>query len=192
MRLAVIVPSGDTIMADSAMCLARLVAHQRGDVTLVNPKSSLVQKGRTDGLAAAVRAGATHLLFVDSDMVFPPDTAARLAAHEQEIVGVIAPRRRPPIDLIGQTVDGSKALGRGLVEAHWLGMGVMLVAKTALERMKAPFFAVIETPSGWVSEDQWFCKQAREAGVSIWADTDLSQAIGHIGSWTHKPPMTVG
>jgi hypothetical protein len=44
--------------------------------------------------ASALTTDCTHVLFIDSDMAFPPDLAARFLSHKKPLVGAIYTRRR--------------------------------------------------------------------------------------------------
>ena len=82
--VAICFPSGDMVHADFAMSLAGMCAESgRIHTTLINTKSSIVAEARNRGVELAREFGATHLLFLDSDMVFPRATLQRLLARDQ-------------------------------------------------------------------------------------------------------------
>src|SRR5438552_171539 len=45
--------------------------------------------------SALLTQGATHILFVDSDMQFDPSTVAKMIKADEPIIGCVYPRRRP-------------------------------------------------------------------------------------------------
>jgi hypothetical protein len=49
---------------------------------------------------------ATHLLFIDSDMAFPPDLAERLLAAGKPLVGAVYPKRRLDLAALRRNLDG--------------------------------------------------------------------------------------
>ena len=101
--LVIGVPSRDMVHTDFAMSLV-YVFHTAGcRVSMVNSKSSVLPVQRNEIVREAIRLKATHLLFVDSDMRLPLDTAARLLAHGKDVVGAAYVRRVPPHDLLGAT-----------------------------------------------------------------------------------------
>ena len=53
-----------------------------------------------------------------------------------------------------------------------------MIKTSILKDIPRPWFEFHEEPGAAVSEDIWFCKQARKAGISIWADKRV--ACGHI------------
>ena len=197
MKLAIVVPSGDMVHADFSMCLARMIGTLGGrmQVALINPKSSLIQKGRTCGTMAALKADTDFILMIDSDMTFPPNAALRLLNHQKPIVGATYPRRRPPYSLVGRKANGKPwklhDLGYGLKPAHELGCGMMLIANSAFEALPMPWFHVEQEVNKageveWTSEDEFFCHLAATKDFDIHCDTDLSLEIGHLGVREYK------
>jgi hypothetical protein len=80
----------------------------------------------------------------------------------------------------------------GLQEVGSVGMGVMLIKANVFAALSEPWF---ETPwrhdkRGYIGEDVFFCKKAREAGFKIWIDHDVSKEIGHIGMFEFKHDHT--
>lgn len=193
LRVAVCVPSGDMVHMDFAVSLARMLAdmtHRRIPSILVNEKAAILPQGRQKLVNRALANGATHLLFLDSDMTFPPETGARLLSHDRDIVGVAASTR-----LEGrQRVTAMKRWGEplklgpddGLVAADYLGCGGLLVKAAVFRRMEKPYFPArfVEERDGrdvWLGEDYGFCDKARELGFDVLVDAKLSFAFGHLG-----------
>ena len=59
----------------------------------------VVHMQREDMAYAALETGMDYILFIDDDMMVPPDTLFRLLAHEKPIVGALAYRRRGTTNL---------------------------------------------------------------------------------------------
>ena len=110
--VAICIPSGDMVHADFAANLAALCLDPGARTGVINCKSSLVAVARNQCVAAALHINATHVLFLDSDMVFPLDTLKRLLKHEKDIVGALYSRRRPPFDPTGLPFDGASGSRR--------------------------------------------------------------------------------
>jgi hypothetical protein len=181
--------SQDMVHADFACALHNLGLYtnvaNRGVVMLgmVNHKCSDVAAGRNEvvryTLQFAEGTQATHLLMVDSDMVFPAQAALDLAAHETEVVGCRYSRKRPPFDPVGRQVNG-----------QWeLGCGLMLVSLSVFRTLKFPWFDARYLPDGKrVSEDQDFCQKCNSAGFRVMCDEVLSRKLGHLGSQIYLTP----
>jgi hypothetical protein len=148
---------------------------------------------RTRILGEAVRERCTHLLWLDSDMLFPPDTLHRLLRHNLPIVGANYPRRIfPHLPTAHYGGDGPANEGvvwsedkTGTERVKHVGFGVCLIDMRLVDQVDPPYF--VFAPDGkhgltTRGEDVYFCeKLLRDAGVPTHVDHDLSHEIGHIG-----------
>jgi hypothetical protein len=181
------VPAHDTVPALFANDLARLYATTSAAVpivTLAMQIGTFVHQAREKLLHDLVQIwGATHVLWLDADMTFPPDTALRLLKHGTDVIAAnyvtrVAPHR-PTARWNGQCVSSLDVTGLEAVD-H-VGMGVFLMKTSVVENIPAPRFwysTLTET------EDVFFCNKLREAGHTIYIDHDLSREVGHIGMQT--------
>ena len=126
---------------------------------------------------------ATHVLWVDSDMAFPPDALHRLLARDVAYVGVSVPRRTVPHYASARGLDGKPLPpgGKGIEEASLVGFGVTLMRTELLAGLTAPAFAHHDE-EGYCSDDVVFCRKLREAGHKVYVDHDLSAQCRHVGS----------
>ena len=151
-------------------------------------------EGRTYCVVQAQRQNCTHILFVDDDMVFPPDTFEKLLATGKEIVGVASNSRVLPLtttvavqDENGKFIPHDKIafpkLPTELFKCYAVGMGVCLIDMKVFEKIEKPFFHFETHESGkvLVGEDAWFCRQAKKVGYEIWCEPSIK--IGHIGNY---------
>lgn len=146
-----------------------------------------ISENRNYIAAQAIKNECTHLLFIDDDMVFPPDTLERLLADNKEIVGVVAHSRMESENTTVILEDGhilkNDAIPKELFKCQHIGTGVMLIDLRVFQKIQRPWFDTKAHETGWtmMGEDAWFCKRARNAGYEIWCDPLLS--IGHIGDY---------
>lgn len=189
MRLAIAVPAHDSVSALFANDLARMYAATCASVptvTLAMMVGTFVHQARETLLRDVTSLwGATHVLWLDADMTFPPDTALRLLAHHRDVVAAnymtrVAPSR-PTARRDGQCISSADATG--LEDVDLVGMGVFL--------MKTSVVATIPSPRFWYStptetEDVFFCRLLRAAGHTIYVDHDLSRDVGHVGMHTYR------
>ena len=189
MRLAVGVPCTDRVHTDFAFALAGITMRQTAfkQLALIKGQASIsAAKARNNLVYGAKSIGATHLLMLDSDMIFPLDTIDRLAAHNVPIVGCIYRRRNEPFELMGR-VEGREVTEEpleGLVKMDLLPTGVMLVQMSVFDKIEKPWFKNdIRAYNGEMTiggEDIIFCEEARKAGFGVWCDADLSNEVGHL------------
>jgi hypothetical protein len=197
-RIAILVPTHDYVPALFAYDLAHLQAQTVAafppdagvEVGLYFEVGTYTHKARESLLRQAVEDGAHYALFVDSDMRFPPDALLRLLEHGEAVVGANYSRRTFPADFVAlkspteKLVTGPKS--KGLEEVYALGLGLCLLETAALGRLpEGRWFWFDEAEDGQdIGEDVYFFRQLRAAGLTPYADHDLSKLCGHIGSFT--------
>lgn len=190
-KVAVCVPSADLIHARCWLSLLSLSAPAI-ELGFLNWRSCYVTEARNALVGMAKEWGADWLLFLDSDMTFPPDTLFRLLAWNKDIVGGTYVKRVPPHEIIcaADIVDPetAKTVGNGLIEMKAMPTGCLLIRMSVFEKFKRPYFRMSyvdespENPDGKeIGEDINFCREARLKGFRIWCDVGLSRDLGHLG-----------
>lgn len=192
MRVALCVPSEDSVKADFWLSWTELVATaltDRLEPIFLNARTSLIPNSRFILARDALARGADYVLFVDSDMTFPGDALRRLLGHSKPIVGATYARRREPYGVLGYAPDGAEIPpgATGLWPFARLPGGMLLIAREVFDRVPRPWFPVTYRPEtdDYESEDFGFCRWAIEAGYDIWCDLDLSHELGHVGQIIH-------
>lgn len=195
MRLAIGGPTRDTGPVSFAVDLAQLYAYTREHgpwdiVTLGYIESTYIHVGREYFLASCLRQGATHVLWIDTDMGFPMETAVRLAMHEVPIVGVNYPTRdvsHQPTARRGRTRIETGPESTGLEVVDGMGFGVVLMRTDFLTPLRRPWFRHgLNAEGGDIGEDLVFCQALTAAGIPIYIDHDLSKEVAHVGQSRHR------
>ena len=201
-RIFIGIPSGDNWNADFAVSLINLQTYlfqniPKGgvDLYLSNYRSSILQDSRQQLANGAVRKDATHLLFLDADMTFPPDTINRLLKHNKPLVCAnyvkrVIPATTNTIDADGQAVFSPPGK-KGLQEVMSAGFGVSLISTEVFKGMTKPYFDMVWLDNEQiVGEDVFFFRKVRhELGLSLYVDHDLSQDVAHIGTFEYMNSM---
>lgn len=194
-KVSVCVPTRDMVHAAFAFDLARMLHHcaiMNIDVSPHFCMGTLIVNQREQLIEMADQAGSTHILWLDSDMMFPPDTLSKLLAHDQPMVAANYVTRQYPHKTVAYKHLGdwrSYVMHDGpisdeLIEVEAIGMGCMLVNMDVIYPMTKPRFQTVwmESSGDHMGEDFYFCQQARQAGHKILVDDELSRQISHLGT----------
>lgn len=194
------IPSGSDWKADFGMSLVQLAVcsarplkdgSRLGMLQIMNAKGSILSRSRQSLAQQAIEAGATHLLFIDSDMTFPNYTLHQLLAANKLIVAANCVTKvipaHPTARQAGEKPAGMLVDSRGKtgLEKVWrVGTGVMLIDLRVFTKIEKPWFPITwnEANDDYTGEDWNFCDICQKAGIDIYVDHDLSKHIGHVGA----------
>lgn len=188
-------------------CLAGLMTH--------HPKAMLLHLVGTNIAQGRNRAlrdmRGDWLWFIDTDMVFAPDTLDRLLLKGVDLVQPLCLLRHPPHYpvLYGELPEEPGVLKQAvlrtiqpsMVQVPAIGTGGMLLRRRVRDALADPWFEVGKIKPDELSEDLIFCRKATAAGFKCWAD--LTTAIGHLtpaaiwpvykdGRWQTSYKLTTG
>jgi GT2 family glycosyltransferase len=154
-------------------------------------KGTYVQALRNDCVKEALEQEADYLMFIDTDMVFPPDGITRLLERKKDVIGGMYHMKGLPlvntIKVLGK--DGKQAkvkdveVPNKLFKVFAVPTGFMLIKLSAIKDMKNLFDFDRDENGDLIGEDINFCKRLIEKGVEIWCDPTI--AIGHIGEYLY-------
>lgn len=196
MKVVIAVPTLDMVSADFAFSLAALLGRRAYDrklsrevpVALIHQTGSIIMEARNALVAQAQALAATHILFLDSDMVFPPDTLDRLVDRHVPIVCATYVKRVSPHELLGTPDTSPAAPNRlGLRPMLTIPLGCALISMKVFEALPKPYLAYLTTADKTMSEDTFFSVNARGAGFTIWMDPKLTADVGHVGTKVYRP-----
>jgi len=148
---------------------------------------SLTALARNNIVDIAKKQECTHLLFLDTDMTFPPDTIERLLSHQKDIVsGIYFERYAPYRPVLRQRFQDGYTIPNyppsGLIKVDATGGGCLLINMEVFDYLQKPYFDYRLEKSGiketFFSEDLVWCERVRTAGFDIWCDTSIR--CGHL------------
>lgn len=160
-------------------------------VVLRMAEGSMISQNRERLVQDSLATGATHILFLDDDIIAPPDTIHRLAAHRAPIVGCNYPYRVKGGGFTAQDFDDRPipltTQSTGLLEVKAMGLGTCLIDAEVFNALPHPWFDIYWNPrrAAYSTEDVPFLTLARKAGFLTWIDQDLSKDLTHIGSYSY-------
>lgn len=189
-KILIAVPCMDQVAAQFAQALAMLEKQGKCLVSFVI--GSLIYNSRNDLAKQALKLECDFILWLDSDMVFPPETLTYLLKEMEEtgadfISGLYFRRCAPysPVAFETLEIDGEKANWSdykgeltGLHEVAGVGFGCVLMKTEMLLEMAAEYGDFFG-PIAKVGEDLAFCWRARQLGYKIMLDCNLK--LGHVG-----------
>ncbi len=176
-------PTRDSVTAGFAGDLIKL-CRRHPDARWMAPLGIYIADLRNKAVKAAQTAGASHLLFLDSDMRFPEDTLERLLARNLDIVAANYVQRTMSEWCVARSEGVPvQSEGRsGLQAVDTTGTGVMLIKMSVFDHRRMPWFDTPNDGQVFTGEDVFFCQWAGFTGSRIYIDHDLSQDVRHQGS----------
>lgn len=151
---------------------------------IISNRGLPIDRARCDLVEQAKRMKATHIFFLDSDVILPPDGLQMLWSHKLPIVaGVYGSKHEAPGVWIEQAKSGEgryAAVTRETLEPPSIfthkdiviGGGCVLIDMKVFNRLEMPYFEWTQgrVPNG-VSEDFYFFEKLRKEGIPVHVDT---------------------
>lgn len=185
-RVVVGMPATETMKAKTAHAIGAMILHSADkiiDFLLI--QSCDISSSRTWLAKQAVEKGATHLLFIDSDMLFPSDVLDQLLAREKDIVGVEYHKRKFPLETVTVYMPGQEKSETEPFKVGIAGTGVMLINTDVFKNptLDKNWFSFGRDAEGKtvIGEDGWFCNTARASGYDVWVDPVVK--VLHLGEF---------
>ena len=149
-----------------------------------------VDTARNELAQEAIKLGAEYLIFIDDDVIIPPNTITKLtnlADQGKDIVGgVYYTKQIPPEPLIfkgrGTGCFKNWKIGEIIENVDGVGMGLTLLRTEIFKKIKKPWFKTIESSRKLTSEGNlfysvdeslYFCNKAISKGFQINVDTSI-------------------
>lgn len=197
----------DVHFFDSVMKFAQHNSDKVSCKIAVVAGDSLVPRARnTLTMEFLKQQDCTHLLFIDSDLIFSGDQIERLLSHDVDIVGGFYPKKQQGNpELVFNTLTPPAPMdSRRLTPVKYIGTGFMCVKRCVFEKMieelgdeiifkvdgqenKFGFdfwpVGVYKYPDGtrrYLSEDWYFCQRAIDLGFTVYGDNGV--LLKHSGS----------
>lgn len=183
-RVCIATPCRDSVLGTFTYDLVQLI-RKYPETAYLSAFGIYIHNLRNQLVEAALAGGYSHILFIDSDMRFPADTAVRLLKAGVEVIGANCKQRtrnqwtaRKDAGFVSST----DRIGREQVDA--LGMGVTLIDLKVFKKLEKPWFSIAwdKDNNTHVGEDTSFCYRLFQKHIPIWIDHDLSQMVRHTGS----------
>lgn len=190
-KIAIATPTTTMVNYQYAQSLAGAVGYlsERGyTVDLLFNSGSVLHRQRNNLVRAFFGSenvnDYTHLVWIDSDMIFPTDAVKVLIDHDKDIVGVnyCARQGYPRFTASKDNKPFVTAPeSTGLEKVDVLGLGLVAIKKEVLKKIGYPWFDFITIGDRIMGEDEYFFSKAASEEYEPWVDQDLSKKVYHIG-----------
>lgn len=159
---------------------------------------SLVGRARNRLTREFLASDCTHLLFIDTDLVFSPEHIERIASHDLPVVGGLYCKKQEghPRLVLNSFNEGSlDADETGLSPVKYIGTGFMCIKREVFEQIAARWpedsyladetndpeydfwrvgvYHYADGAKRYLSEDWWFCQRVQELGLKVYADPNI-------------------
>lgn len=139
-NIFIAIPTYGGTPIEFAQCLMKLQADPPCDYSMIfMPGDSLVSRARNSLTSEFLKSDCTHLLFIDSDLIFSSGQINRLIDHDEDLVAGFYPKKKEgAVEWVCNALVNAP-LPCGLQEVRYMGTGFMLVKRVVFERMIAAF-----------------------------------------------------
>ena len=200
-RLLIAVPSTDYMHAEFVRSLMKLTGHLqregiRHETEII--AGTLVYLARDKLACTAINDGYTHMLFLDSDMVFGEDIVETLRFSGKEFIcGAFQSRRTPYGPCVYESLkplEKIREYGLQPFRIEGCGMACTMISAEILREVQNRYgtcFSPEMYDGVKYGEDLAFCWRVKEIGKEMWCDpTARVGHIAHIPIWPGEDPAT--
>lgn len=192
-KIGIAVPCRDQVHSLFTYSLVKLIQYQCSSgipTKLYMMSGTLIADQRHKLANECIRDNCTHILWLDSDMMFPQNLATKLLQHNLPVVACNYSTRSEPRKSVAYEKYGdwqnwlnSKNQTESITQVEAVGMGCMLTSIDAIKGLEDPYFEILydNTLKEWIGEDFYFCQKLIKAGNKIFIDNKLSMNILHLG-----------
>jgi GT2 family glycosyltransferase len=145
---------------------------------VIRASSGPIHEMRNTIVRRSLELDCTHLIFLDADMVYPPDTITQLLSHDKDIVGALTFKRWPNFEPLLFAGDEHNMylidpIPEGVVKVTATGTGCLMIKTSVFDNMEYPWFEFSSENGKPVGEDINFCYNAKKVGYEIYVDTTI-------------------
>ena len=165
-----------------------------------------VARSRNNLTAEFLKSDCTHLLFIDSDLIFSADHIVKLLERDLPVVGGFYPKKQQgPLEWVLNTLpDDPPQTAEGLKPVRYIGTGFIMIKREVFEQMATHYPELLfredygrrgEAHDFWsmgvyvdkvtgnrryLSEDWYFCQRWLDMGGKIYGDPSV--ILKHLGT----------
>ena len=137
-KLFIGLPIYSQAMTQFVQCMFALQKNKPFDMELYMCQGDGVARSRNQLTAAFMESDCTHLLFIDSDLIFSPDHVKLITSHDVDVVGGFYPKKQQgDLEWVINTMQ-NPTLAREdfLHQVAYAGTGFLCIRRAVFERME--------------------------------------------------------
>lgn len=185
-KVVIGMPCTEVMKAKTAHAIGCLALHSSPQIIdFFMMQSCDIASSRMWLVKRAIEKGGTHILFIDSDMLFPSDALDQLLARGKDIIGVEYHKRKFPLETVTAYFPEGEKSETEPFKVGVAGTGLMLINLDVFKNpaMDKNWFSFGRNAEGEnvIGEDGWFCNTARDAGYDIFVDPVIN--VLHLGEF---------
>lgn len=149
---------------------------------------TLIANQRHELVKAAQEWGATHVMFIDSDIVFRPSHVIELINFDEPIVGAAYSKRlEPVIPTAWHSIDDWNTYVNlheqtdSHIKVEAMALGFCLIRIDVFDALDLPWFILGFQNGQYTGEDIEFFRKCKQYNIPVWLDVKISFEIGHLG-----------
>ena len=189
MKILIAVPTFETIQPEVFKAIYDLKSEHELHFDFVKGYDCATARNNIGKLTLA--NGYDYVLMVDSDTIVPPDTLDLMLDPPVDVCLGVCPRKNTKdgksaiIKLDSQDYHNSfyySELPEGRVRVKGGGFACALVKASVFSQIDFPFFLYVNNADySTLSEDYYFCQQAKMYGIDVWMDPRVR--CGHLARY---------
>lgn len=167
---------------------------------------SLIPRARNALTRMFLESDCTHLLMIDSDLVFSNEQVKRIISHNEDVVGGFYPKKKEGnIELVCNALSPQPPMDeRRLTPLKYIGSGFICISRRVFEKMIDAYgeeiayaldehdtikehdfwscgvYTFPDRTKRYLSEDWYFCQRALDLGFTVYGDNGIT--LRHSGS----------
>ena len=198
-RLMIAVPTNDYVHADFMKSLVNLTDELNRKKIAYKVEiiaGTLVYIARNRLACRAVTEKFTHVLWLDSHMVFSVKIAEDLLDSGKDMICGAFVSRRPPYgpciysNIAKNQIEKVKDFGLTPFRVDGCGFACVLVTTELLQAVMQKYGTTFQ-PTDYYGEDLAFCWRVKSIGREIWCDPTVRAGhIAHVPIWPGEEPAT--
>lgn len=186
----------DTVKAKTALSLICALREVEFEYDIVMSMGCDLIGSRTRLVRQAQELGATHMLFLDHDMLLNPtfnsltnrmeDPITSLVKRDKDIIGAPYNFRSLPLKSTASPLtDLVSSDATQPYKCNVVATGFLLIKMSVFDKIEKPYFNFGRDANAELvyGEDTFFCQQAIKAGIDVWADPKVQ--IKHLGEFAY-------